>query len=289
MPGPLDISEAGPLDINFPPDGIPRATPSNNSVGSAQIVDGAIATADIADTAVTEAKLSTAVQAKLDRVGRSQTNPILENDFISSNVFAPFLGIATASGTISSPTAGDANHPGIGRMASAAGANSGYFVGSNTAQIILAGGEKWVAIFSPIAFANNLIRTGFFDNKSSGGTVGDGCWLEVDATGLLTGKTSSNSTGSTTGTSFQLVAGTWYRGTVELNSDATLVTFTLYNDAGTQLWQATLSTNIPTGAGRETGMGIYAFSTATGPTAVVNIDYMSCQYKNRALTRGGVV
>ncbi|MEM3374019.1 MAG: hypothetical protein QXE31_02240 [Candidatus Woesearchaeota archaeon] len=52
--------------------------------------------------------------------------------------------------------------------------------------------------------------------------------------------------------------------------DATLVTFTIYDSTGkNQLWQDSVSSNIPNTAGREFGIRIGAWQTTTSAAAVI--------------------
>jgi hypothetical protein len=102
--------------------------------------------------------------------------------------------------------------------------------------------------------------------------------------GVIVGKTANNSARSTTGTSYTLVTNTWYRLRIEVNSDATLVTFSLFSEAGALLWSDTLNSNIPTAAGRETGHGIVATNSGTTAVAMVDVDYLNL-WISRALVR----
>jgi hypothetical protein len=291
---PLDITNNGPLDITYPPDGQPGGgggTPDDGSVTAAKLASDAVETAKILGGAVTEAKLAAAVQTKLNltRDGLSRVNPFIFNDFLSptSTTLAPYLGTAVASGTVAIGTTGeyDANHPGVIRIASSTTTNSGFHIGSSTGALLLGGAEEAIIIWRPSVFANTTTRAGFHDANSSTAPV-DGCWIEVDTSGVASGKTSNNSTASTTGTTFQLVAGTWYRFCVTLNAAATSVTFEITNDAGTVLWTDTLSANIPTASGRETGIAFISTNVGTTATGLSTLDYMSYICR-RTLARGG--
>lgn len=279
MPGPLDISEAGPLDITYPPDGIPRATPSNNSVGTDQVVDGSIAETD----------LTAAVQAKLNRTDQIERRlrPFFVCDFLVATAATstdPFTASAVASGTIASPNITNTNHPGILRILSSTTTNSGYNISTNAIQFLLSGGEVYEAIFYIDALANNTTRLGFHDAGSSSDAV-DGCYIEIDGSGVATGKTSNNSTRSSTATTASLSAATWYHARITLNSDATLVTFEIYNDAGTLVWSNTLSTNIPKTSGREVGAGFIITNSGTTAITLAHLDYMAVKI-TRTLVRG---
>ena len=139
------------------------------------------------------------------------------------------------------------------------------------------GGDTFECMFQPrvASNTNTTIRIGFRDNVSSSDAV-DGAYFELPPGSLaLVGKTSNNSTRSTTATIATLSVNTWYRLRVEINSALNLVTFTVWNEAGTQLGQQTLSTNIPTTAGREFGHGIVATNVGTSAVLLAYFDYLS--------------
>jgi hypothetical protein len=58
-------------------------------------------------------------------------------------------------------------------------------------------------------------------------------------------------------------------------ANAASVTFALYDDSGALLWTDTLSTNIPTASGRETGAGIIGTNSGTSATDLYHLDYMA--------------
>lgn len=213
--------------------------------------------------------------------------PYLSNDFLTtSSILTPFLDTAVASGTINQPNAGvvTKDHPGWVRIASSTSANSGYFIGTNVAQILLGGGELFECIWRPAALANNTTRLGFHDTSTSSDAT-DGVYLEIDGSGIVTGKTANNSTRSSTGTTGSVSANTNYRATIQLNADATLATFTLYSDAGAVLWTDTLGTNIPTASGRETGASFIITNSLTSAIDLCHVDFMAVAW-GRRLVRG---
>lgn len=181
--------------------------------------------------------------------------------------------------------AGLANHPGIACIVSGTSAGSGfYFITSNLA-FLLAGTEATDFIFALQYVAGTTIRMGFHDSNSAAAPT-DGCYLEIaqvlGVDGVILGKTRNNSAESTTATKFTLIPGDWYRGRVSLNATATLVTFTLFNAAGTVVWTDTLNTNIPTA--RETGHAIVATNSDTSAHDLIYLDYMNIRI-TRTLTR----
>jgi len=82
-----------------------------------------------------------------------------------------------------------------------------------------------------------------------------------------------------------LTVNTWYRCRLEVNSNATQVDFYVYNDSGTQLGSQSITTNIPTTTGGETGAGVIATNSGTTATLLAYFDYMAVGIINRNLTR----
>jgi spore coat protein U-like protein len=118
---------------------------------------------------------------------------------------------------------------------------------------------------------------GYHDSLTENAPV-DGVWLNI-ADGVLTGKTSTNSTSSTTGSSYNLEQNKWYRGKVVLNADASEATFTLYvDDSDTVLWTDTLSTNIPKATGRETNHADVCTYSGTSAIEIGSIDYVRARF-----------
>jgi hypothetical protein len=116
----------------------------------------------------------------------------------------------------------------------------------------------------------------------------DGVYIEMTQVGgvdgTIVGKTAATGVRSSTGTSFVLVTGTWYKAVISLNAAANLATFQLYSAAGALLWTDTLAANIPTAAGQETSHGLVATNTTGSSTTIVDIDCLSIEIR-RAFTR----
>jgi hypothetical protein len=183
--------------------------------------------------------------------------------------------------------AGIASHPGILRISSSTTANSGAYITTDATAFLLAGGEVFEVIFSPQVSSNTntTLRMGFHDSSTSSAPV-DGVYFEMAAGSMnIYGKTASNSTYSTTGTSYTLTVSSWYRALVVLNSNATQVNFYLYNESGNQLWTDSLTTNIPTASGRNTGAGVITTNSGTTATVLTYFDYMAVGIIGRKLTR----
>jgi hypothetical protein len=118
------------------------------------------------------------------------------------------------------------------------------------------------------------IRVGFFDST---GTVTDGAWFEYTHSansGNWTGKTANNTATSTVNGG--VAANTnWQKFTMIVAADGSTVDF--YVD-GVQLGTP-LSTNIPTSAGRETGMRMAIIKSVGTTERTMTIDYISFTQK----------
>lgn len=215
-------------------------------------------------------------------------SPVAFTDFLSTALTAnpPWNIAAISSGTftLSSGNVIARNRPGVARCTSSTTANSGVRCTTDVGQILLGGSEVFVAGLQILTLATVTLRIGFLDTQTSVDTT-DGVYFEFNGTNIV-GKTSQNSTRSTTGTSFTPVISTWYTFKVELNSNATLATFTILNADGTSvLFSATLATNIPTAVGRETGQGFVVTSSGTVAISLAQFDYIG-QYYTSSLVRG---
>jgi hypothetical protein len=144
-------------------------------------------------------------------------------------------------------------------------------------ELLLGGDEVFEAVFNLTTLALSTFRFGFHDATSSSDAV-DGAYIEIDSSGVATGKTASNSTRSSTGTTYTLSAATWYRAKVVVAAAAASITYYLYDDSGTQLWTNTLSTNIPTASGRETSAAVICTNSGTSAIDLMHIDYMAFSY-----------
>jgi len=206
-------------------------------------------------------------------------------DFSASS-YHPWVAAALNSGGIGA-TAGNPNHPGVRYVQSSATPNSGGSVLISALALLLAGKESTDLIVYPRTLAGATIRFGYLDTTTSADAV-DGCYLEMaqvgGVDGTIVGKTASNSTRSTTGTSYVLVTNTWYRLRVTLDPTAARVDFYLYSEAGALLWTDNLTTNIPTAAGRETGHGVILTNSGTSVLDLAYLDFMD-NYIGRVLIR----
>lgn len=177
--------------------------------------------------------------------------------------------------------AGEPNHPGIMHFTSSTSANSGGRVTTGNTAIRLGGGEVAEFVFTCPAPTNTTIRLGFIDTTSSADCV-DGAYIEMQAGGACVGKTSNNSTRTTSATIATLSASTWYIARIVVRKDLSGVDFYIFDDNGNLLGSQSNTTNIPTGSGRETGHGIIATNSGTSAVEILRLDFMSLEF-TRAL------
>lgn len=111
------------------------------------------------------------------------------------------------------------------------------------------------------------LTIGFIDAVNSSHT--DGAYLLLSsASANFRYITRSNSTTTNTDSGLAAVAGTWYKLRIVVNAGATAVTFTI--DGGSS---QSPTTNIPTGAGREVGIGAGITKSAGTTARSVYLDY----------------
>jgi hypothetical protein len=179
----------------------------------------------------------------------------------------------TAGGTnpLQAVTAG---HYGIDDVTATASAASGWQCSTGAVQI-LGGGESFDMIFNPSATTNVVMRLGFSTTTFAAALPASYCLAILNGTTLSgqcknAGVTSSGSTYSAIST------GTWYHVSVQVNSNATACTFTLYNMSGTVLWtDSSVTSNLPTAAVVD---GFAADNTAGGAGIIDEIDTISSYY-----------
>lgn len=208
------------------------------------------------------------------RIKRFWKNLVSEDFLLSTNT-APWKITAISSGTTGS--AATAKHPGIVSLSSSTTPDSGSFIQTSKYTILLGGGERSTIIFKTATTQTTVTRRMGFHNTSAVTAPTDGVYCKIE-NGVLTGQAAASSVISTTATNYNLAANTWYRLVIDLNDNATLVTFTLYaDDSDTILWADSLATNIPT-----TSLGHGDVATSSGSSAINlgMLDYMDIYSPN---------
>jgi hypothetical protein len=266
---------------------------NNVSNNFAQLVGGKIPTAKLGGAGGDATTYLRGDQTWASPAGGSdptaKTTTLIYSDFYDPGVNAlPGLtGLAISSGTVA-VVATTANHPGVIYMRDSTTAAGGYKYGCVATQLI-GGGETFEVIFQPVGIrATQHAKIGWADTAAAATQPVDGVFFNVTGTGAaisIVGNTSSNSVRSGTATSFAPTTATWYRGTITVNAGATLVTYAIYNEAGALQWTDTVSTNIPTGAGRDTAPCIIVSELTTDAAAdILRLDYVRWG-TTRSLTR----
>lgn len=168
---------------------------------------------------------------------------------------------------------GTADHPGVGVYTTTT-SSSGTGSCSKAATSILFGGGKLIFRCSIKLSALSdgtdtyILRAGFIDSTTA---PVDGAWIEYTHSansGKFTGKTSNNSTVTTVNGNVTTDTN-WTYLDVVVAADGSSVEFFAN---GTSL--GTSSTNIPTGAGRETGFGISITKSAGTTARTFSVDYV---------------
>lgn len=241
----------------------------------------------ITGTLSSQTDLQTALDSKANVLSRD-TALVLETDFY--NVTSPFsqglTGSAVSSGAIQQ-RAGEPNHPGIVALRDSTTANGGYRVMTDVTAFRIAGGEKYVCSFQVrSARAGCTSYMGFFDSTTIAAPTDAACFV-ITANGTtvsMVGRTRANNTATNTSTAFNPSLNTWYTAIIEVNSNASSVNFSIFNESGTSVYNEDLA-NLPTAAGRETGAGVAAYESTTDAAAdILHLDYLRIEL-NRTLTR----
>lgn len=209
----------------------------------------------------------------------ANTTTLILSDFYdpTTGAIPGFLGAAISSGTVAAVATTNV-HPGVIALKDSTTAAGGYRFGCAGTQLI-GGGETFEVIFQPVGVrATQTAKLGWSDSAAAATLPVDGIFFNISSNGAaitLRGNTSANSVRSGTLTTFAPTTATWYRGTIVVNTNATLITYTIYNEGGVQQWTDTVSTNIPTTAGRDTSPCItVAESTTDAAADILRMDYV---------------
>jgi hypothetical protein len=209
----------------------------------------------------------------------------------------PFVVTLLSSGTVAIMN-GTADRPGILRVRDSTTANGGVRISldassANLASFRLAGGEKLTHVFKWTDNRTTSFAMFGIHNASTGTIPTNGVYLRLDgtATGFTAGgrcTTASVETATPGAESFVGTFNTWYNLVVELNSNATVATFSILNaDRTSVLWTKQIITNIPTGTSNTVVPNLIAVETTVDapPTnGIVDFDWTKFEI-NRQLTR----
>lgn len=210
---------------------------------------------------------------------------------VSPYYFTDFLGISSASyspcwqqipigtGSLASADANivSAMHQGVAKLKGGSSGTSGIRISTDVDMILLGGNEQTESTLRFASFTTEGYFIGFTDTTGTADGT-DGAYFVMTSAGVFAGRTSSNSTRSTTGTNYTCSLNTWYRFKTLLNSNATRVDFSILDEAGNVLWTDYLTTNIPTASTRQTGNQVVAWTSNTGSIALAHIDSLLLKF-----------
>jgi hypothetical protein len=215
-------------------------------------------------------------------------HPFYSTDFMGASTASqspPWTGSNQTAGGSQSVFTNDitANHPGVVGLYNGSVANGGYryLTSTGNTSFVFGGGETFETVFNSNYLTTSSIRMGFWDGSDATSAVANGAYVDINSSGVLTGKTARSSAGASTGTTYTTATSTWYHLKIVVNGNATQIDYYLYNDNGTQLWHDSLSTDIPTVS---LNNGVSASCTDATDHNIVNMDYMSVWESNQ-LTR----
>lgn len=229
---------------------------------------------------------TTTANGLMSIIDKVKLNNLLENNENEITYFSDFIG---GEGSVFSASAGigggqannfsaEINHNGILRFIQN-NANAGYSFTTNISNIQIIGNETFTAIFRPQTLYTVTFRAGFH-NTITPTDATNGIYFEFNNSGSLFFKTANNSIRSTSSIVANLVLFNWYKLKITVNSGATSVLGQVYDSLGVLIGSQTLTTNIPSLAGRQVGTGVIA-TRATAGTGVplIDLDYLKINLK----------
>jgi hypothetical protein len=221
------------------------------------------------------------LEGKINNAGSAAASAVnwkIENDCFSDVSLSPWV-LSSSAGSCAAST-GNADHPGVIKLKLAADGYLNLSLGPTSAtNFLIAGGEKAEFIFqigsSFDANEINYVYLGYCD----GGPPIDAVALLIfsDGEGVMKACGYAESNDVYTLSNVVIVnKGEWYHGTLEVNQDATMVSYTLVGANNTTILRESIASNIPTASGRETSHGIY-FYRAKPRTMELYLDYLSAE------------
>lgn len=210
----------------------------------------------------------------------ARTSLFVSSDFMSVGTDSYFLfgNNGQAGATNDNDAVGSiANHPGVVTQSTGTTSTGRASIMSDSENGILLGNSNtWryetVARLNNVSDAtdNYTFRAGFIDENDIEST--DGCFFRYNHgtfSGNWQGVCRSNSTETSCNTAIAMTATSWYRLTVAVNSAGTSADFQINGTSA-----CTVATNIPTGASRGTGYGVFIKKSAGTTARTADVDYM---------------
>ena len=211
-----------------------------------------------------------------------------------AGALSPFNHSAFSAGGSCAAVASEENHPGIFKIISGGVANGGGYIefNTNTSAVFLQGGEVFEAIVRLESFATqSKYRFGFYDLTQTGSEV-DGVYFDCTGDGsayiTVTPSVYSNSvlnTGSGDG-ALSFLPSTWYKIVINIAPDLSQADFYIYIESSggwdLRLRYTTIG-GLPSGTGRETGVGVKTWRTSATATTLLYVDRID--YYNNTMIR----
>lgn len=159
---------------------------------------------------------------------------VWEDDFLHSNTgLSPWVASAISSGTMDTALTSAVitpNHPGVVRIRSSATSNAGILIRCSDNRYVLAGGEKYTAIFRPItAFTNRTMRAGFHNATTVTAPTNGVYFIYTGTSTLSLAITNAGTTLASGLCPVTMTLGVWYRIELEFANDLSTVTAKVYD------------------------------------------------------------
>ena len=227
-------------------------------------------------------------------VSRDELNmnyfPTYSTEFCSGNTvnnanYDGFNTVLISSGLFSAVTTVNQSHPCIIGAGDSTTAGGGIMI--RNSEYIINGTENATLIWKQINGQDQYIKTkfGFFDGITLASEDRDGCMFMMQTGNhsgqhnQLKGVCYNNNVNYNTTNNYTYTNGTWYILNMYVNAANNNVTFKVYNETGSLLWNNSLgAAGIP--STRETGFGFFtAQNNSDASTTYNNLDYMSFSLK----------
>lgn len=204
----------------------------------------------------------------------------VKEDYISSEFYDGLTSYpwkATSYGTvlgIVSNTSSEAGHNGLTTIASSTSTNSGASL--TIGNILLVGDESTTGIFlHQTASTTITFYYGFFDTGYTITTPSNGVYFILNGTTVT--PTIKVSGSATTGTTYTITQGVYYKYNIIITSDKSAAIFRIYNASGTSVYTAKVTATVPT---TTLVHGCKASRTSASSVVMMVIDYMDVDFSN---------
>lgn len=225
----------------------------------------------------------TSVAEKLSSlIARERGARLIDLDFLSTPTASsdPVRIEISGAGANGLELEGEQGAPGIVQLSTGTTATGRSAVRTTALSGVKFGGGKW--IFETRVRINTLstaaeryaLRAGFIDSTTGDST--DGAYFEYDESVSANWrlKTSNNGTRTTVDSGIAVAAAAWITLRVCINAAGTQADYYLNGTLVTDGTPAPITTNIPTAAGRATGIGVMVLKSIGLTTRTFDVDYL---------------